>query len=501
MLKVIGDFAVDNSLNTEFITFDIETISKNNKLIPYLICAYNGTDYITSFGNNVHDLFSNFIKELLTFIKKDNKTITVYAHNFSSFDGVFLLKHLLPFGIVEPLLYNGKLITVKLKILIEEENSELIKYNGKTIIFKDSYLLLPVSLRNLALTYKCTESKGIFPFKLNDILYSGSFPRFEFFKNINISDYLNQSQLFTNKIWNFKDEAIKYCKLDCLILFEILTLYNQMMFNEFNVNIHKILTLPALAFKIFKTHFLPENAIYQLHGTIEQNIRGSFTGGAVDVYKPHNRITPWLINSNIKYQKLYCYDVNALYPTVMANMPMPIGLPQIFEGNISKYDPNPFGFFYCEITSPPYLEHPLLQRRIKTNDGVRTIAGLGSWIGWVFSEEMYNAMKFGYKFNIIKGYLFKKGNLFTDYVNKMYDLRLLYPKGHPMNQNAKLLNNSLYGKFGMKDVFTKIEILDNVTVEDREFISAKLDLYQHDVIDIVELEKHTLILVKNKIES
>jgi len=49
---------------------------------------------------------------------------------------------------------------------------------GKTLIFKDSLLLLPVSLRKLALTFNCTEVKGIFPFKLNDIFYSGVFPSF-----------------------------------------------------------------------------------------------------------------------------------------------------------------------------------------------------------------------------------------------------------------------------------------------------------------------------------
>jgi hypothetical protein len=204
MLKALEDSGADNKLITEFVTFDIECINKNNKLIPYLISAFNGTDYITSFNNNLYDLFSNFIKQLFTFIKSDNKTITIYAHNFSGFDGIFLLNHLLPFGNVEPLLFNGKLISVKLTILIEGDN-ELTKSNGKSIIFKDSYLLLPVSLRELALTYNCTENKGIFPFKLTDIFYSGVFPRFEYFTDINISEYLNMSNSFNNKIWNFKD--------------------------------------------------------------------------------------------------------------------------------------------------------------------------------------------------------------------------------------------------------------------------------------------------------
>ena len=96
-----------------------------------------------------------------------------------------------------------------------------------------------------------------------------------------------------------------------------------------------------------------------------------------------------------------------------------------------------------------------------TSEGIRTIAGLGSWHGWIFSKEMDNAVKYGYQFEILKGYQFKKTNIFSEYINKMYELRLQYLKGDAMNLTAKLLMNSLYGKFGMKSETTKIEILDN----------------------------------------
>jgi hypothetical protein len=67
---------------------DIETIIINNQLVPYLICAYNGKEFINSFLNNLQELFSNFINGLLSFFTDKNKTLTVYAYNFSSFDGV-----------------------------------------------------------------------------------------------------------------------------------------------------------------------------------------------------------------------------------------------------------------------------------------------------------------------------------------------------------------------------------------------------------------------------
>jgi hypothetical protein len=97
---------------------DIETITIDSKVTPYLIAAYNGSDYITSYAKSSADqkgLFTNFIKQLISNSFSSNKNISVYAHNLSGFDGVLLMKHLLSFGKVEPLLFNGKLICIKLK--------------------------------------------------------------------------------------------------------------------------------------------------------------------------------------------------------------------------------------------------------------------------------------------------------------------------------------------------------------------------------------------------
>jgi hypothetical protein len=110
----------DTNLNNNFITMDIETIKVTNKLVPYLICAYNGSAYITSYANESLDqkaLFSNFITQLLSQFCSKRGITEVYAHNLSGFDGMFLLRHLTGFGKVEPLLHNGKIITIKLKLV------------------------------------------------------------------------------------------------------------------------------------------------------------------------------------------------------------------------------------------------------------------------------------------------------------------------------------------------------------------------------------------------
>jgi hypothetical protein len=98
--KPFKNVDVDKKLSdaTNIMTIDIETTNIDGILKPYLICGYNpkGKSSIASFAENVTDegidnMFNNFINTLISL-----KHITeVYAHNLSSFDGVFLLKHLI----------------------------------------------------------------------------------------------------------------------------------------------------------------------------------------------------------------------------------------------------------------------------------------------------------------------------------------------------------------------------------------------------------------------
>jgi hypothetical protein len=93
-----------------------------------------------------------------------------------------------------------------------------------------------------------------------------------------------------------------------------------MIFDLMKISIHTYSTLSSLAFAIFRTHFLKKDEIPQLSGQIENDIRKSYTGGAVDMYIPKIK----------KGTKIYCYDVNSLYPFVMKEFDMPVGKPVQF---------------------------------------------------------------------------------------------------------------------------------------------------------------------------
>jgi len=178
----------------------------------------------------------------------------------------------------------------------------------------------------------------------------------------------------------------------------------------------------------------------------------------------------------------------------MANTPMPIGKPIAFQGNIRAVEPNAYGFFYCKITTPEFLQHPILQRSVMTSEGLRTVAALGTWEGWTNSAEMDNAIEFGYTFEILHGYQFETGDLFSGYINRMYELRLKYPKGDPMNLIAKLLMNSLYGKFAMKLDRKEVSIYNVSTESTMNEFKDMISELGESIEDWVNLGTHFVII-------
>jgi hypothetical protein len=110
-----------------------------------------------------------------------------------------------------------------------------------------------------------------------------------------------------------------------------------------------------------------------------------------------------------------------------------------------------------------------------------------------FSEELYNAEKFGYKFDIKWGYTFQRGNIFKAYVTDLYQLRLQYPKSDPMNFIAKIHLNSLYGRFGMKDMFDDIVIFEK---DDHELFEKN-----NNISDLIDIGTHIIAKLKKPIED
>ena len=167
--------------------------------------------------------------------------------------------------------------------------------------------MLPSSLAKLAINFGVTN-KSIFPFKflINTNIplnYIGDVPDFEYF-TCDKEEYLNYLQSFAHNDWNLKEELIKYCLIDCISLYEVISKFNSMIFSSFQLNIVDYPTLPSLSFAIYKSGYMKKDTIAQISGKVASDIRESYTGGAVDAYIPEG-------------ENVFCYDVNSLYPYVM----------------------------------------------------------------------------------------------------------------------------------------------------------------------------------------
>ena len=401
------------------------------------------TFYLTDYEMEQDKLLKASIDYLL---KPCYNGYSIYAHNLSHFDGTFLLKsivNLKKIGYIIKLLYkDDKMISIEIK-RSEAVSRELgFESESFSITFYDSYLLLPTSLNKLAKSFGL-ETKIAF-----DVLSNDTTP---------LTDI------------SFKEKLLEYNKYDCKLLYDVITNFRLEIINLFGVDISKSPTLPSLAFKIYTKKFLKHKISITWLEDYKKISKG-YRGGAVDVYKPSG-------------ENLYYYDANSLYPHVMKANMFPVDDFDCLEGNWDLKDI--FGIVYAKITAPDNLNVPiLLLKNDQTNR--KTIAPLGSWEGWYVSEELKLAQNYGYKIQVMKAYHWdNKADIFSGYVDTLYQNRLKYAKSDPKNFISKLLMNSLYGKFGMNPTLMNYDVFSS----DDESIN----IFEEDAKDIIDFGEVKLI--------
>ena len=371
-------------ISKNFVTMDLETRTINGIMTPYCASIYLGKKAVSFYLSdylNPDEMMKASLKYLMLPKYHNYK---VYIHNFSFFDAIFLLRIFSELTVIpiKPIIRDGRIIDIRFSFDFNNTRFDLF--------FRDSYLLLPSSLAKLAINFN-VENKSIFPYSFvnlenTSLDYIGKVPSYEYFTNLEMTDYIKYYRSFNlsptfvtvNGIgkWSLKNETIKYCEQDCRTLYQIIDNFQKKIFLLFRLDILKYPTLSSLAFAIFRSKFLKDAKIPIIDGDLFNKLKEAYTGGSVDVYRPQPE----------KGDKIYRYDVNSLYPYVMKAFNMPIGNPTFFEGDISLIGPNtgynlmnkPFGFFEVEVEAPKNMKIPLLQIRLKTKYGYRTVAPVGS---------------------------------------------------------------------------------------------------------------------------
>ena len=469
-LKPIKTYSNFNSIN---FYCDFETILVND--IHYVSCfsivgsrinyykslplvnisniKYKSSQLILSFIKICHELKSN------NFSANNNKILFLF-HNFNKFDSFFIINSLSKKKEFEVNLITRNRTIYKMIIINKLKNF--------TLEFRDTYLLLNISLERIGHIF-CKQ-----------------------YKKIKFDYLLNTLKVYTKKkfFFDIKKKIEIYCLNDSLVLREGFERFIKEIKQILFLNPLLCLSLPSLAIKIFLKDFydFQNGAIENCVGNTEVFIRKSYKGGTVDVFKPYMK-------------KGYHYDINSLYPYVMKEFKYPVGKGIFVSSNNINLDTF-FGFVEVEVYCPNSIKIPLLTKYDKFKG---LICPTGRWKDIYFSEELKVASSLGYKFRIIRGISYNKKKIFVNIINKFHDLRCQYSKNSPSNTILKLLMNSLYGRFGMKPTLPVTQLVNKKEYNEIQAIYNILDqtvLNQKIIVVFIKtpvLEKLDLLLKFNLI--
>lgn len=337
----------------------------------------------------------------------------IYFHNLK-FDGSFICSYLLKngFRIAPRGLKTFDTVISKMgqwyKITLVGEYIEKEKKYRKVSFF-DSLKKLPFPIKTIATAFNLETLKG-------DIDYHKERP-IGYEPDENEIDYL------------FNDIAIAAQAL-CIQFNEGLT---KMTNGSDALNGYKKI--------LGKGHF--ENTFPILNMIIDEDIRRAYRGGFTWLHDKH-------ANKRVGFGKVY--DVNSLYPSVMLADILPFGVPIPFKGQYEYDKDYPLSIqhvtcsFEVKKNKIPTIQikgNPLFKpsEYLKTSDYQEVDLWLTN-VDLELIKEHYHL----YNLHYHDGYKFQgKRGMFDDYINYWNKIKTT-SKG-AIKQLAKLMLNSLYGKF------------------------------------------------------
>lgn len=340
----------------------------------------------------------------------------IYFHNLS-FDGEFLLWFLLENGYE----YDEEIKNDKtFRSIIDETGSIYsitIKHNVKAITeFRCSYKLFPKSISDIG------KLVGIE--KLNET------HNYEEIKNY-------------HSIEELPEEEIKYITNDVRIMIELIK-YLQ----EKGV---KGITMSTSAYKnwLKDKYTLCKNQMKKdTNEEIVEIVRKSYRGGITKVNPKY---------AGIEFNDVISFDVNSLYPSVMYENPMPIGEGKIYKSVEEGRNDNRHLFIivafvqYAQVRTGMHAfignTSGFSYARKYSYDDVLENKMVYLWL------DEFNLFKLVYdgQYEILKVVGWKKANfVFNDYIDRWYKVKE-NARNDVERSLAKLMLNSLYGKFGMND--------------------------------------------------
>jgi hypothetical protein len=142
------------------------------------------------------------IQGFQSIMKRKYDGYTIYTHNFSHFDSIFIIDILSRLGQVKPFMRDGKILRLTFKFKLPNST------RTHTLYFMDSLLMLPNSLDKLSKSFNIENKKSIFPHSFLDdpkigLDYRGQFPHYKFFPKAYTDDFKYEEYLeYANEFKN-----------------------------------------------------------------------------------------------------------------------------------------------------------------------------------------------------------------------------------------------------------------------------------------------------------
>lgn len=310
---------------------------------------------------------------------------------------------------------------------------------------------------------KYRDSRHLFPMNLNSVA-----------KSVGMSKGITPQEYIDGNVTEITQEAIDYCYLDCEIIVALINRLRTLYADLLGLPVSSValpLTTASMSYRIWCHNYWPDQwkwtdakkrirRMVSNRKVFNENFRKCEHGGRVQVYRGENFI-PSKNLEPVTVRNMVSYDANALYPSVMCSELFP--------------DPKRMNRYGANLETLIHLiNHETLicaaEVVIIKPKGVMGMLpnvdelGRKDWTtseydGWLCEPELRLALEIGYEIKEVKEVMAGVGiNPFKEFVENMYNLRLkMREEGDPAHAMVKLLMNSLFGRFGIKERPRRIE--------------------------------------------
>lgn len=405
----------------------------------WLYAISNPQGEIVNYGENIEQFLDYCCKEL--------NNCVVYFHNLR-FDGSFILSYIIKkkYKFLEKIDYNsGKSYTT---LISEEGQFYSIKVHfkrGVTVEFNDSLKIIPFPVKTIAKAFNLPMEK----------------------EKIDYGNYI------------VNEDTLKYVFNDVKIV--------ALALRQLKENGFCGMTAASSAYKWYMSTMTGTDILFpDLSEDMLIEWRDAYRGG-------RSQVNPMWAGQVLK--GVSRYDVNSMYPSIMRNCWLPIGVPKkIDKRNTYRFEMYKVSIMFTlkEGHLPTLLKKNVMfaqQSYYTDTDGIETL---------YISSIDYELLERHYDIDYVvfeEMWGFNTSNeLFREYIDYWYDVKS--KNTGAMKQLAKLMLNSLYGKFGSNPLGkNKIPELDEdgslkfKTTEEQPrkkyylFIAIAIVSYAHKLID------------------